>query len=73
MTWDEVKAAIRKSGLRHSVLNKNGECEMVHVEQPNGNFIRDTHLFKYEPQDWERKLKIVGVELSGKQLNLFAW
>lgn len=72
MTWDEVKAAVRKSGLRHSVLNKNGEWETLHVEQPDGNFIRDTHLFKYEPQDWERKLKIVGVEPSNKQLDLFA-
>lgn len=71
MTWEDVKTAVRKSGLRHSVLNKNGECETLHVEQTDGNFIRDTHLFKYEPQDWERKLEIVG--LSNKQLNLFAW
>jgi hypothetical protein len=45
---------------------------MVHVEKPDGNFISDTHLYKYEPQDWDCKLKIVGVELSNKQLNLFA-
>jgi ribose 5-phosphate isomerase len=72
MMWEDVKTAVRKSGLKHTVLNKNGEYEMVHVEQPNGNFIRDTHLYKYEPQDWERKLKIVGVQIPNEQLNLFA-
>jgi hypothetical protein len=71
MTWDEVKAAVRKSGLSHSVLNKNGECETLHVEQTDGNFIRDTHLFKYEPEKWEGDFRRLGIHLY-KQLDLFA-
>lgn len=71
MNWDDVKAAIRKSGLRHSVLNKGGDYETLHVEQPDGNFIRDTHLYKYEAHEWMYKLKLMGVQYCN-QLDLFA-
>jgi len=71
MKWEEVKTAIRKIGLRHSVLNKNGECETLHVEQTDGNFIRDTHLFKYEPEKWEGDFRRLDIHLYN-QLDLFA-
>lgn len=70
MTWDEVKQLIRQSGLKHSILNKGGECETVHVEKPNGPFIIDSHLYRYEPQNWEDRLQRVGIEVP-QQLELF--
>lgn len=70
MTWDEVKQLIRQSGLKHSILNKGGECEAVHVEKPNGPFIIDSHLYRYEPQNWDDRLQRVGIEVP-QQLDLF--
>lgn len=70
MTWDDVKTIVRKSGLSHRVLNKNCDYETLHVEQPDGSFIRHTLLYKYEA-DWKYKLKLMGVHFSN-QLDLFA-
>lgn len=70
MTWEDVKQLIRKSGLKHSILNKGGECETVHVERPDGPWIIDVHLYRYEPQYWERQLKRVRIEVP-KQLEMF--
>lgn len=70
MTWTEVKQLIRASGLKHSILNKGGAYEMVHVEKPNGPFIIDTHLYAYEPQNWEDRLQRVGIAVPN-QLELF--
>lgn len=71
MSWEEVKHSIFRSGLKHTILNKKGEYETVHVEKPDGNFILDIHLYKYEPHNWERHLKEIGINQS-KQLDLFA-
>jgi hypothetical protein len=74
MTWYNVKETIRRSGLKHSVLNKNTPCETVHVEQQTGNFISDTMLFLYEPEKWERDMLRLNIPLEhcAVQLSLFA-
>lgn len=71
MTWEDVKELIRKSGLKHSIFNKGGECETVHVERPDGPWTIDVQLYRYEPQYWQCNLQRVCIEMP-RQLDLFA-
>jgi hypothetical protein len=71
MTWELVKQLIRQSGLKHSILNKGGECETVSVERYEaGSGTSCAHLYRYEPQYWQRHLHRMGIAIP-KQFDLF--
>lgn len=70
MTWNDIKQLIRDSGLRYTLLNKNGPYETVHLERPTGAFTIDAHLYRYEPDNWERHLQRMGIPMS-RQMELF--
>lgn len=61
MTWNEVKQLVRKSGLRHSILNKGGAYETIEVEKSEAGFIISSYLYRYEPENWNDRLQRVGI------------
>ena len=56
LTWNQVKAAARKSGRLRAVVNKETQWETLSVQYPDGT-LHEGMLFKYDtPERWQQKL-----------------